>query len=77
VVVEYSSFNKFLGKNLRIEKVRKIFERLPKIVIKGDVNMPYFPSPTGWMKLENYTDNICGVLEARETTEFEQYRSDR
>jgi hypothetical protein len=79
VPISYSQFLDFIGDkhNLDTEDVKRIFKRVPEIILEGEVDIPYCLSDRRWLRINQYIDNICGVAIASESKEFDKYRSDR
>lgn len=75
VMISYKEFTDFIGrKEISTAKATEMFKRMPLIVLEGDMNIP---SANGWIKLEDYRDNICGVVVAHESKAYAEYRSNR
>ena len=78
VPISYQQFIHFIedkGK-LSTKEVMRIFEKMPKIILKGPIKIPY--AKNQWLNLEAYEDNICGMVYAWDKKEsFGEYRSKR
>ena len=79
VPITYRQFLKFIGDRdtLNVKKVTEIFEAIPKITLKGEIDIPYCLADEKWLKISQYVDNICGIAIAHEDKEFGKHRSER
>jgi len=78
VIIEGHEFKNFVAnQGLTSRYLCKIFKKLPKIILEGDIKIPFCLSENRWLNIENYEDNIFGVAVSYEQKEFEEYRSKR
>lgn len=79
VPITYRQFLKFIGDRdtLNVKKVTEIFEAIPKITLKGEIDIPYCLADEKWLRISQYVDNICGIAIAHEDKEFGKHRSER
>ena len=79
VVISYRQFLKFIGDKdgLNVKKVTEIFKVVPRIILEGEIDIPYCLSDRNWLRISQYVDNICGIAVAHEDKEFGEHRSER
>lgn len=79
VPITYKHFIDFIGNkgSLNVKKVTEIFEAVPKITLKGEIDIPYCLADEKWLRISQYVDNICGIAIAHEDKEFGKHRSER
>jgi len=79
VPISYRGFLNFINDkhNLDTEDVIEIFKKVPKVILEGEVDIPYCLADRHWLRIKLYEDNICGLAIALESDEFVQYRSNR
>ena len=79
VPITYRHFLNFIADKhkLGISDVIRIFKEVPRIILEGEVDIPYCLSDKNWLRISQYMDNICGLAIAHEDKKFEEHRSDR
>ncbi len=78
VIISAKEFKDYIGnQNISNNNLIKIFKDLPKATLDGETSIPFYFPKYEWVKIGFYTDNICGVALAHESTEFEKFRSKR
>lgn len=79
VPITYRQFLKFIGDKhkLSVNDVIEIFKAVPRIILEGEINIPYCLADKNWLRISQYIDNICGLAIAHEDEKFEEHRSDR
>ena len=79
VVISYRQFLKFIGDRdtLNVKKVTEIFKVVPRIILEGEIDIPYCLSDRNWLRISQYVDNICGIAVAHEDKKFGEDRSER
>lgn len=79
VPITYRQFLKFIGDKhkLGISDVIRIFKAVPRIILEGEIDIPYCLSDRNWLRINQYIDNICGIAVAHEDKEFGEHRSER
>jgi len=79
VVISYSEFIRFINvkRKPNTKEVEEMFKNVGRIILEGEVDIPFCLADGRWLKVKEYVDNICGVAVASEDREFNKHRSDR
>lgn len=78
VFISAKEFKDYIGdQNISNNNIIKMFEELPKAVLKGKVKIPIYYPKYKWLIMKFYEDNICGIAIAYDEEGFEEYRSKR